>query len=347
MKSDKNTITIKDVAQLAEVSTATVSKVMNGSSRISTETIERVNQAIEKLNYRPNSIARSLRQNKTRTIGLLNNSKSNKNTFVLQLMVGVEEEARAHGFSTFLCNSAASQAQEKEYLDMLLDKQVDGLIFLNNVVKNRALPDAVLGNTPFVFLNQYSSQPGYPSVIPDDYQGALTATEHLIKLGHTRVAFVNGRLKHEACAHRLRGYKDALNKAGLEPDSSLIEGQDTWNEEGGYKSAKRLLSLAQPPTAIFCANDSLAIGVLDSFKELGIAVPQDISLIGFDNSLAGQQKRPPLTSIALPFAEMGKLAVDLLVASLKGKEINQSIHYVACPLVKRESCDVQLRAASY
>ena len=342
MKSEKNNVTIKDVARLAEVSTATVSKVMNGSSRISTETIGRVNKAIEKLNYRPNSIARSLRQNKTRTIGLINNSKSNKNTFVLQLMVGVEEQARKHGFSTFLCNSAASQTQENEYLDILLDKQVDGLIFLNNVVKSRALPDIALGNLPYIFLNQYSSQSGFPSVIPDDYQGAFTATEHLTRLGHTRIAFINGRLKHEACAHRLRGYKDALQQAGLDVDSGLIEGQDTWNEEGGYVSAKRLMARQHCPSAIFCANDSLAFGALDGLKELGLGVPKDMSLIGFDNSLATQQKRPPLSSIALPFSAMGKLAVDLLVESLKGEELKQGIHRISCPLVERKSCDVPI-----
>lgn len=331
---------MKDVAQLAKVAPSTVSKVLNGSKYVSDETAARVQQAIQKLSYRPNSIARSLRKNHTRTIGIINNSHSNKNTFVLQLMVGVEEAAQAQGFSVFLCNSWASQAREREYLEALLDKQVDGIIFLDNVVKERTLPSLNVGTSPMVFLNQYAPESGYSSVIPDDFHGGFIATEHLIVLGHKRIAYINGRLKHEASHSRLQGYKDALVKAGLSFDNQLVQGKDTWDEEAGYASTQSLMSLRKPPSAIFCANDTLAIGALDALRELGMSVPEGVALVGFDNSLAAAQKRPSLTSVEMPFLEMGKLAVMLLLESLHDPKAPKDIHRLPCHLIKRESCGV-------
>jgi LacI family transcriptional regulator len=340
VKRSKEGVTLKDVAQLAGVAPSTVSKVMNGSSEISLDTITRVEKAVKKLNYRPNSIARSLRKNHTRTLGIINNSHGNKNTFVLQLMVGVEEAAQAQGFSVFLCNSWASQAREREYLEVLLDKQVDGIIFLDNVVKERSLPSLNVGALPMVFLNQYVPDSGYSSVIPDDYHGGFIATEHLIGLGHKRIAYINGRLKHEASHSRLQGYKDALLKARLNFDNQLVHGKDTWDEEAGYVSAQSLMSLRQPPSAIFCANDALAIGAFDALREGGFAVPDDIALVGFDNSLAAAQKRPPLTSVEMPFLGMGKLAVELLLEPLHDHKIHKDIHRLPCQLIERESCGV-------
>jgi LacI family transcriptional regulator len=329
-------VTIKDVAQLSGVAPSTVSKVMNGSGEISPDTITRVEKAVKKLNYRPNSIARSLRKNHTRTLGIINNSHSNKNTFVLQLMVGVEEAAQAQGFSVFLCNTAASPVREKDYLEILLDKQVDGIIFLDNVVKERALPSWTLNELPIVFLNQYVTQPQYLSILPDDYQGGQIATEHLISLGHKRIAYINGRLKHEASQLRLQGYKDALKKANLPFDRQLVGGKDTWDEEGGYSSTHTLMTSSKPPSAIFCANDTLAIGALDLLRELQLSVPKDVALVGFDNSLVSAQKRPPLTSVEMPFLEMGKRAVEVLLEK-HGHQPKEPIHRLPCQLIERES----------
>lgn len=333
-------VTIKDVAQLSGVAPSTVSKVMNGSGEISPDTIAKVEKAVKKLNYRPNSIARSLRKNHTRTLGIINNSHSNKNTFVLQLMVGVEEAAQAQGFSVFLCNAASSPAREKDYLEVLLDKQVDGIIFLDNVVKERALPSWNLHGVPIVFLNQYVAESEHLSILPDDYQGGLIATEHLISLGHKRIAYINGRLKHEASQLRLQGYKDALKKAKLSFDSQLVQGKDTWDEEGGYSSTHTLMTLSKPPSAIFCANDTLAVGALDALRELQISVPNDVALVGFDNSLASAQKRPPLTSVEMPFLEMGKRAAEVLLEK-RVHEPKETIQRLPCQLIVRESSSKQ------
>ena len=342
--TEKTSITIKDVANFARVAPSTVSKVVNRTGQLSDETRLKVQDAIRKLNYRPNSIARSLRNNHTRTIGMINNSHTNKNTFVLQLMVGVEESASEAGFSVFLCNTGASQSRENEYLEVLLDKQVDGLIFLDNVVKERSLPAINLGNLPLVFLNQYPQESVFPAVLPNDRQGAMLATDHLLRLGHKRIGFINGRLKHKASHLRLEGYQAALKKAGLEFDSQLVQGKDIWDEKGGYFSVKDLMALTCPPSAIFCANDALAIGALDSLREDGLKVPDDVALIGFDNSLAAAQKRPALSSIEMPFSDMGKLAVKLLLEALEGKNSSE-IFQLPCQLAQRDSCGPALRSS--
>ncbi len=340
-KRPKNPVTIKDVAQLARVAPSTVSKVLNGANNISESTRIKVEKAIEKLSYRPNAIARSLRSNRTRTIGIINNSRSNKNTFVLQLMVGVEEAASAAEFSVFLCNSEASQTREQEYLEVLLDKQVDGVIFLDNVVKERALPTLKLNGLPLVFLNQYPAEPKYPAVLPDDMQGGFLATKHLLSIGHKRIGFIAGRVKHKASHLRLEGYKSALKHSDIPFETQLIQGQDTWDEKGGYLSTHHLIGLKDPPTALFCASDTLAIGALDALREHQLIVPKDIALVGFDNSLAASQKRPPLTSVTLPFGEMGRLATSLLLAEIQGNAVQGNIHHVPCTLAKRESCGYQ------
>lgn len=341
---NKSAVTIKDVANFAEVAPSTVSKVLNNAGKLSDETRLKVQDAIRKLNYRPNSIARSLRKNHTRTIGMINNSHSNKNTFVLQLMVGVEEAASIEGFSVFLCNSGASQSKENDYLEVLLDKQVDGIIFLDNVVKERSLPAIDHLNLPLVFLNQYPQEALIPAVLPNDFQGARLATEHLIGLGHKRIAYINGRLKHKASHLRLEGYQTALKNGGIAFDSQLVQGKDTWDEEGGYLSVKDLMALATPPTAIFCANDSLAIGALDSLHHLALKVPEDVALIGFDNSLAAAQKKPALSSIEMPFLEMGRFAVKLLLDALEGK-VSTDIHHLGCHFIQRSSCGTGLRSS--
>ena len=335
-------VTIKDVAQLAGVSPSTVSKVMNGSGRISEATKARVELAIRKINFRPNSIARSLRKSSTLSIGMINNARSSKNTFVLQLMMAVEEAARREGFSVFMCNSRASQAREASYTEELIAKQVDGIIFLDNVVRERALPSAERNGIPLVFLNEYAAQSKYPSVIPDDQQGGYLATKHLLDLGHRRVGHISGRSKHEASQARLQGYRDALEEVGLPFDPTLVQGQDTWDESGGFESTLRFLALSQPPTALFCASDTLAFGALDALRERGLRVPEELAVIGFDDSLAAAQKRPPLSSVALSFDEMGKLAMDLLLTAIREGEAEAKVHRVPCPLVIRQSCGASL-----
>ena len=331
-------ITIKDVAQLAGVSPSTVSKVMNGSGRISEATRARVELAIRKVNFRPNSIAQSLRKSSTLSIGMINNAPTSASLFILPLMVGVEATAREEGFSVFLCNTDDTSARETYYLETLLDKQVDGLIFVDSRVHQRNLPALALRGTPTTFLYQYATEGDVASVVPDDYQGACQATMHLLGLGHTRIAYINGDLTFEVTQLRLQGYRDALEGARLPFDTRFVQQSNTWLEEGGYRSALELMALPKPPTAIFCANDTLAVGALEALRKLGLSVPRDVALMGFDDRPEAAQKRPPLSTVALPFFQMGKLAMDLLLSAIRNGEAEACVHRVPCPLIIRQSC---------
>jgi LacI family transcriptional regulator len=342
MRGKKGT-TIKDVARLAGVSPSAVSMAMNGSSRISEETVARVQQAVQKLNYRPNSIARSLRKNHTLTVGMINNEETSSSpfTFIMPMMVGVEENAREQGFSVFLCNSHGKSEQEKSYLETLIDQQVSGIIFVNSKPEQRGAPALELASLPHVFLYQYAPNVRAPSIMPDDILGGYKATRYLADLGHTRIGYINGENSYHVTALRFEGYRKALKDAGLTFDSSLVQFPNTWFEEGGYDSAKVLMKLPEPPTAIFCANDELAIGALEAIKELSLRVPDDVSLVGYDDRQEAVHKRPPLTTVALPFYEMGKLALNLLLAEIRGEKVEAGIHYVQCPLIERSSAAVK------
>jgi LacI family transcriptional regulator len=342
MRGKKGT-TIKDVARLAGVSPSAVSMAMNGSSRISEETVARVQQAVQKLNYRPNSIARSLRKNHTLTVGMINNEETSSSpfTFIMPMMVGVEENAREQGFSVFLCNSHGKSEQEKSYLETLIDQQVSGIIFVNSKPEQRGAPALELASLPYVFLYQYAPNVRAPSIMPDDILGGYKATRYLADLGHTRIGYINGENSYHVTALRFEGYRKALKDAGLTFDSSLVQFPNTWFEEGGYDSAKVLMKLPEPPTAIFCANDELAIGALEAIKELSLRVPDDVSLVGYDDRQEAVHKRPPLTTVALPFYEMGKLALNLLLAEIRGEKVEAGIHYVQCPLIERSSAAVK------
>jgi LacI family transcriptional regulator len=255
--------------------------------------------------------------------------------------VGVEENAREQGFSVFLCNSHGKSEHEKSYLETLIDKQVSGIIFVNAKPEPRGAPALELGSLPYVFLYQHAPNVRVPSVMPDDVVGGYKATRYLTELGHTRIGYINGENSYHVATLRFEGYRKALKDAGLTFDPGLVQFPNTWFEEGGYDSAKIFMQRPEPPTAIFCANDELAIGALEAVKELGLRVPEDVSLVGYDDRQEAIHKRPPLTTVALPFYEMGKLALTLLLAIIRGEKVETGIHYVQCPLIKRSSAAVK------
>jgi DNA-binding LacI/PurR family transcriptional regulator len=340
VKQNRTAVTIKDVARVCGVSPSTVSKVLNRSQSVSADVSERVLRAAECLNYRPNSIARSLRRRSTLTIGMINRDAMFEGSFVATMMAGVESSARSQGFQVFLANAGTDPKQERACLETLTEKQVDGFILVDSQVRRRGPPALPLDPVPFVFLYEYSDSLQVPCVIPDDLQGARTATDHLLALGHKRVAYINGDESFEASWSRLKGYRQALDEAGIPFDSALVHSADTWWEEGGYQGVKALYQLADPPTAIFCASDELAIGALDGLRDLSLAVAEDVSLVGYDDRPSAGQKRPPLTTIKLPFFEMGKLAMDLLLAAIRAEQADPRVHRVPCPLITRHSTGI-------
>jgi LacI family transcriptional regulator len=338
MKKASGAETIRDVAQLAGVSTATVSKVLNDAPHVSDESRRRVEDAIRKLNFRPNTIARGLRKSRTHTLGLITDDI--EGVFTMSLMRGVEQAAHVKGFSVFLCNSFGDPARERAHLDALLAKQVDGLILLSGFrVRERGAPALPLGGVPVVYLYQYTRDVPAMCYLPDDEGGGYLAAEHLVKTGRRRIAMINGPAKYEATHERHHGYVRALADAGLKADPALLR-VGKWHETSGYEATRDLMSLPEPPDAIFCASDSIAIGAMDALHELGVRIPDDVAIIGFDNRPAAPYQRPPLTTIALPLVEMGVQAGEALMRTVTEGRIVEAptIRRLPCYLVQRRSC---------
>lgn len=309
---------------------------MNDAPYVSEETRLRVRAAADKLNFRPNRIARSLKMSHTATLGLITDDL--EGVFTLAMMRGVEETSSAQGFSVFLCNSYGDMARERAHLEMLLDKKVDGVILLSGYrVRQRGAPALPLGGIPVVYLYQYTNDVPVPCIIPDDFAGAATGTRHLLVQGRRRIGIINGPSHYEATHLRLDGVRSALAEAGLPLDPGLVRA-GKWDESSGYAMAHELMSLPQPPDALFCMSDSLASGALVALRELGVRVPDDIALIGFDNRNFAAHQRPPLTTIALPLVEMGRLAGDLLLTAIREGAQTPALHRVSCELIVRQSC---------
>lgn len=335
--TDKRSVrnTIRDVARLAEVSPATVSKVMNGAPHVSRKAQERVWAAVQKLDYRPNSVARSLKMKSTSTIGLITDDL--EGVFTMSMMRGVEEAASAQGLSVMLCNSYGEAARERHHLEVLLNKQIDGIILMSGYkVRERAAPALSLKNVPAVYLYQYTRELPAPCVLPDDAGGAALGTRHLLAAGRRRISLINGPYRYEATLARLTGYRQALEEAGFPFDPALVRVGE-WNATSGYTLARELLALSDPPDAILCSSDHLAVGALEAIKEAGLSVPDDIGLVGFDNRYFAAHQRPPLTTVALPLREMGRLAGDLLIRAIRERTLEPVVHKIPCYLVQRES----------
>lgn len=327
--------TIQDVARTAGVSPATVSKVLNAVPYVSAATEARVRAAMDRLNYRPSSIARSLKSNRTATLGLITNDL--EGIFTMSMMRGVEEVATRQGFSVFLCNSYGEAERERGHLLVLRDKQIDGVILLNGFrVSERPAPALPMGDVPVVYLFQYTRELAVPSVIPDDFGGAVLGTRHLLDCGHRRIGVINGPANYEATHERLKGYRQTLEAAGIPFDPALVRA-GKWYENSGYALAHDLMNLPEPPDALFCMSDSLAVGAMSALRERRLRVPEDVSVIGFDNRPFAAHQVPPLTTVQLPLLEMGRLAGELLLKAIQTGEPSAVIHRVSCQFIQRAS----------
>jgi LacI family transcriptional regulator len=329
-------VTIKDVARVAGVSHGTVSKALNDSTEVSEDTRRRVAAAAERLGYRPNAIARSLKNRRTHTIGLVTNDSDG--IFSTAMARGVAELASERGFGVFVCNSFGSVAKERQHLELLLDKQVDAIILVGYKVAERGAPAAPTGQTPVLYLYEYTRSTDSPCVLPDDRGGAQLATVHLLDLGRRRIAYINGPPTFEATQDRLRGHRDALAAHGIEFDPSLLRTSPDWNQDSGFAHAQDLMRSNTPPDGIVCANDELAAGAILGLRELAAAVPADVSVVGFDDRPFAAHLPIPLTTVALPLHEMGMLAAARVFEALDGADLRHELERVPCRLVVRASC---------
>jgi LacI family transcriptional regulator len=310
-------MTISDVAAEAGVSVATVSRVLNDRGYpVRAETRRRVLEAIEKLDFRPNALARGLLLKRTQTIGLV--IPDITNPYYPVISRGVEDVASEHGYAVIFCNTDRDAAKSEQYVNVLLQKQVDGLIIAGGGTDfTRASERFAAHGTQVVFVGK-SSMP-WPSVRVPNADGTVAAMEHLAKLGHRRVGYITGPRELTTARDRLTGYRRAVSDHGLVASPTLLRAGD-FGEQSGHRAAESLLHEAPRPTAIVAGNDRMAIGVLAAAADLGLRVPGDLSVIGFDDIPLVSYVRPALTTISLPAYEMGAAAMRLLLDLLQDKD---------------------------
>jgi LacI family transcriptional regulator len=337
-----STVTIKDIARVAGVAPSTVSKALNGSSEVSEATRANVSAVATRLGYRPNSIARSLKVRRTHTLGVITNDR--EGAFTTAMVHGVADVASGHSFGVFLCNSYGGAAKERQHIELLLDKQVDGIILTGFKVEERGAPASSTGGVPLVYLYSYTSATDSPCILPDDEGGARLASEHLIGLGRERIAFINGPPSYEATHLRLAGYQGALVEHDLPSNIGLAVTAGDWNQDSGFRLAQQLMSLTERPDAILCANDELAAGAILGLTELGLKVPRDVAIVGFDDRPFAAHLPIPLTTIALPLREMGEAAARKMFEAISGEPRQNEVIRVPCELVIRASCGATVAA---
>ena len=304
--------TIGDVAKRAGVSTMTVSRVINNSGYINAKTRERVEQAIAELGYIPNALARSLRFKRTKTLALILTDITNP--FFTTLARGVEDTASELGFTVMFCNTDEAQADEAEYLNLLVQKQVDGVLLVPVHSSLDSITFLRNQHVPFVVLDRRIPTMQVDTVRCDSEQGAHQIVAHLLALGHQRIAFLSGPPQVTTAADRLAGYRRALLDAGLANMAAEYFG--AFNDVSGYRMTREALTAPVQPTALFATNSLMAIGALRALREAGLRVPQDISVVAFDDLPAALTFDPFLTVVVQPAYEMGRQATLLLLERL-------------------------------
>lgn len=326
-----------DVARAAGVSQTTVSFVVNDApnTNIPQETRERIWAAVEELGWRPNALARGLRLQHSQTIGLISDEIATS-SHAGKIIQGAQDTAWNHNIMLFVINTGNNNDIERTAIDMMLERQVEGLIYATMYHREVSRPPAV-AHVPIVLLDCYVADRSLPSVVPDEVQGGRTATELLLQKGHRRIGLINEIGPLPGMFGRLEGYKQALAVCDVPFDPRLTRA-GTANAHAGYRYALELLQLPERPTALFCYNDSMAMGAYDAARQLGLAIPGDVAIVGFDNlEVIAAQMRPALTSIELPHYAMGQWAIEYLLDSDGSANPAPVQHTIACPLIERSS----------
>lgn len=329
---------IKDVAALAGVSTATVSLALNNpEARIAADTRARVRAAAAELGYTPNNLARGLRTQRTRTIGLVGDRVATT-PYAVQMILGAQEAAWEHGNVLMLVSTGGDQALESAALEALLDRQVDGLLYTTMYHRVITPPEAVL-TIPAVMLDAEAPGTAVTSVVPDEVRGGHDATRLLIDAGHRRIAHLPDIDDAPAAGLREQGYRAALTEAGLPVDESLVLRAPAFSA-GGAAAATQLLTRPDRPTAIFAYNDRMAMGVYRAARRLGLDIPGDLSVMGYDDQeLVAAELDPGLTTMALPHREMGRWAAHRLIRMITDPEQSTT------PEARLEPCRVVERGS--
>jgi len=316
--------TIKDVALQAQVSVTTVSHVVNGTRFVSEAARQRVQQAIEELRYVPSALARSLKSNRTHTVGMMIPNSSNP--YFAEIIRGIEDTCYEAGFNVILCNSDDDPLKQSTYVRLLSEKQVDGLIVMSSGADGELLDTLRDANMPQVVVDREIDDLEADLVEVNHEAGGVIATQHLLSLGHRRIACIAGPQTLSSARQRVLGYHRALREAGLSVDDRLLRSAD-FTSAGGHAAMASLLDAGAQPTAVFVSNDLMAIGAICAAASHGLRIPQDLSVIGFDDIALSAYSNPPLTTVAQPKHRTGELAAQLLMQRIadRGRALQREI----------------------
>lgn len=326
---------MKDVARRAGVSTSTVSHVINKDRFVSDATREKVEAAIKSLNYAPSALARSLKLNQTRTIGMLLTASSNP--FYSELVRGVERSCFERGYSLVLCNTDGDEQRMNRNLEMLLQKRVDGLLLL--CTETHRVSREIMQRypeIPGVMMDWAPQGLCYDLIQDNSLLGGDIATQYLIDKGYTRIACISGPLDKSPARLRLEGYRVAMKRAGL-PVASGYEITADFEFSSGFRAMEALLALPERPHAVFIGNDAMAVGAYQALWHAGLTVPGDMAIIGYDDIEFARYMTPPLTTIHQPKDELGELAIDVLIHRMTQPDLPQQLLQLTPELIERGS----------
>ncbi|WP_047152255.1 LacI family DNA-binding transcriptional regulator [Aneurinibacillus tyrosinisolvens] len=327
-------VRIVDVAKKANVSTATVSRVLSKPETVKKETTQKVLEAIEKLNYQPNALARQLRRSETKTILVV--VPDITNPFFSKVLRGIESIAVAKGYQVLLGDAGNDVERENGYLNILRQKKADGMILLTARMDS-SIVEEMAQEYPVVLACEYIDGSKIPTVSIDNVSSARKATEYLIKLGHKRIGFISGPMNVVLGKDRLKGFYQAMTRYNLTVESFLVQEGD-FSYESGFNMMMKFLALNDLPTAVFAANDEMAFGAIKAIKSKGLRVPHDISVVGFDDIKFSSIFEPALTTISQPAFEIGSEATRLLIRLINREEIQREQYMLEDQLIIRDSC---------
>ncbi len=329
-------VTIKDVAREAGVSVGTASQALRGSAVVRETTRRRVLAVAARLRYQPSALARGLVTRRTHTVGLLISDIANP--FFIRAVRAVEDVAQENGYNVILCNTDEAPAKETQYLRVLMEKRVDGIILATTAASRRAVREIQWRHIPLVLFDRELAGVATHVVKVDGILGGRLATEHLLALGHRRIAIIHGPLDRSTGVERLEGYRATLRAAGLRPDPLLTREGD-FKQESGYRWAQALLDLTPPPTALFCTNNLMTVGALQALLERKVRIPDELSLVGYDDMEWWTLTHPPLTTVGQPVYDLGREAMRLLLTQIGREKGRRPQRIVLKPeLILRESC---------
>jgi LacI family transcriptional regulator, galactose operon repressor len=309
--------TIRDIAEQANVSFATVSRALNNKYGVKPATRKRVLEVARDLDYRPNAIARGLVKNQTNTIGLI--IPDIKNPFFPEVAGGIEECAASLGYNVFLCNTNWSGEREAQYIELLSQRRVDGLIVAPTGDSIHVLDNIIHANLPVVYVSQAPEGTDRSFVVIDNVRGGFLATKHLIETGHGTIGFIGAPQDEVTCRERFEGYVMAFEKYGMTVEDRYVK-QGDFSQTSGYDPVKEMLDSGDYPRGIFAANDLLAVGAIEAVKSAGMKVPEDIAVVGFDDIAIASLQEIQLSTINQPKYQMGKLALEILVEIIRKGE---------------------------